>query len=305
MEVRQLPTTKFQENHQLLRFIITNTLPAFANALRRIIIAYVPTIAIEEVIMVENTLPMFDEYIAHRLGLTPLNSDIDDLEFQETCSVCGGTGCSNCTVSLTLTMETDKNTNLTIYSRDLVSNDPRVYPVSDDIPIMRMGSNQRLILEAIARFGTGKEHAKFQPTSSIGYQYMPIIEIHSGHKFTREVADVCPRNVLEFDEDTQNINIKNLLNCNLCMECTTVPSGNGISIRGDESQIIFLVESNGSLPVENIVTKAADILRDMAEDFIESLNKALDDAHNDPKIMKKVSTFERLGLNQEPRERED
>jgi DNA-directed RNA polymerase I and III subunit RPAC1 len=49
--------------------------PPIANALRRIIIAEVPTMAIETVYIQDNTSIMQDEVLAHRLGLLPLKVD--------------------------------------------------------------------------------------------------------------------------------------------------------------------------------------------------------------------------------------
>lgn len=293
MDVRQLPTEGY--NYQTLKFIVTGTLPAFANALRRIILSHVPTLAIEEIIMVENSTPLFDEYIAHRLGLIPLNSDID-LNMQKDCEVCEGVGCNACTVSITLTQETDASSEMMIYSEDLIPSDTRVYAVSNDVPIMKMGRDQRLILEAVARFGTGSEHAKWQPTASLGYQYMPIIELNPGHQFKEEVAESCPRDVFEFDDKNKSLNIKNLLNCNLCMECVETAEKGSISVKGDPTQIIFLIESNGSLPVENIIIKAADIVKERAETFIEQFQLSLEEIESDPSQMKKVSTFERISI---------
>ncbi len=295
LDIRQLPS----DSHHKIQFIITGTIPPFVNSIRRIILSYVPTIAIEEVIMVENDTALFDEYISHRLGLIPLNSDVDDLNFVDSCDVCNGVGCNACTVTLTLTQETDLTTEMTIYSRDLIPSDHRVYPVVDDVPIMKMGRDQRLILEAVARFGIGREHSKWQPAGSLGFQYMPTVEIRPGSKFSKDVADACPRDVLDFDEKNQSINIKNLLKCNLCMECVEMAEEDCIMVTGDPNQIIFLIESSGALPVENIVTKAADILKDMAENFIESFQVALEVVQNDPALMKKVSSFERIPLSRD------
>jgi len=296
MDVRNLPVSNAESNPDILKFIITGTIPAFANALRRTIMSYVPTIAIDEVIMVENNTAMFDEYIAHRLGLIPLNSDIDDLNIQTECDVCNGAGCNACTVTLTLTQETDLSTTMIIKSSDLIPDDHRVYPMVDEVPIMKMGPDQRLILEAVARFGSGKEHAKWQSTSSIGFQYMPTIEIRPGSKFSKKVVEACPRDVLDYDEKNQSINIKDLLSCNLCLECVEVAEEGAIEVEGDNSQIIFLLESNGSLPVENIVTKASDILVEMTESFIEGFQLGLELAEKEPNSMKKVVSFERIPI---------
>lgn len=48
---------------------------SFANALRRIMIAEVPTVAIEHVYMWNNSSIVHDEVLAHRLGLVPIHVD--------------------------------------------------------------------------------------------------------------------------------------------------------------------------------------------------------------------------------------
>lgn len=46
-----------------------------ANALRRILLAEVPTMAIETVYIYENTSIIQDEILSHRLGLIPIKAD--------------------------------------------------------------------------------------------------------------------------------------------------------------------------------------------------------------------------------------
>ena len=160
MKVTKIEDDFVDPENDRLRFVMDGVEPAFANSLRRIILGYVPTLAIEEITMVENTSPLFDEYIAHRLGLMPLASDQLGLNNQAECDVCEGIGCDACTVTLTLTVETDSNSEMMVYSKELISNNTFVYPVHDEIPIIKMGPDQRLILEAMARMGTGREHAR-------------------------------------------------------------------------------------------------------------------------------------------------
>ena len=70
MDIKLL--TKEQDT---IRFVLSDVSPAFANALRRIILAEVPVMAIEDVMILENSSVMYDEILAHRLGLIPITTD--------------------------------------------------------------------------------------------------------------------------------------------------------------------------------------------------------------------------------------
>ena len=54
-----------------------------ANALRRLMIAEVPTMAIENVYMYNNTSVMHDEILSHRLGLIPILADAREFEIKQ------------------------------------------------------------------------------------------------------------------------------------------------------------------------------------------------------------------------------
>lgn len=58
-------------------FDLIGVAPALANALRRVLISEVPTMAIEQVYIRQNTGVMQDEVLAHRLGLLPIRADPD------------------------------------------------------------------------------------------------------------------------------------------------------------------------------------------------------------------------------------
>ena len=55
-------------NDEYMEFELTKSHVSMANALRRMIIAEVPTMAIDQVFITENSSVIFDEFLAHRLG---------------------------------------------------------------------------------------------------------------------------------------------------------------------------------------------------------------------------------------------
>jgi DNA-directed RNA polymerases I and III subunit RPAC1 len=62
-------------NNEEIIFEIINIDASLANTFRRIMIAEVPTMAIEKVVFIDNTGVMTDEILAHRLGLIPIQVD--------------------------------------------------------------------------------------------------------------------------------------------------------------------------------------------------------------------------------------
>jgi DNA-directed RNA polymerase subunit D len=68
-----------------IKFSVEGIKPSFANALRRIMISEVPTMAIEWVDFKKNDSAMYDEILAHRLGLIPLTYDKKAYKLPEEC----------------------------------------------------------------------------------------------------------------------------------------------------------------------------------------------------------------------------
>jgi DNA-directed RNA polymerase subunit D len=152
-----------------LRFVLSDVSPAFANAIRRIILAEVPVMAIDDVMILENNSVMYDEILAHRLGLIPVTTD-QTYNLPEECTCKSELGCEKCRASLSLEVEASDPVEV-VYSSNLKPENPEVKPVSDKIPIIKLAQGQRVKLEAYARLGRGRDHAKWQPTSACTYSY--------------------------------------------------------------------------------------------------------------------------------------
>jgi len=142
----------------------------YVNALRRLSISEVPTFAIDDVVILENSSVMHDEAVAHRLGLIPLRTDLKKFNLPNNCDCKSALGCTNCRVLLQLDAEANEKTK-TITTSELISEDEFVKPVSQDIPIIVLAPGQKLKFEAYARLGFGRDHAKWQPATIAVVKY--------------------------------------------------------------------------------------------------------------------------------------
>jgi DNA-directed RNA polymerase subunit D len=152
-----------EEERIVIKF--SNVPRQYVNAIRRLSISEVPTLAMDDVVILENSSVMHDEAIAHRLGLIPLRTDLDRFVVPHDCDCKSTLGCSKCRVLLVLDSEANEKTKV-VNSGELLSEDELVKPVSKDIPIVVLAPSQKLKFEAYARLGVGKDHAKWQPTSA-------------------------------------------------------------------------------------------------------------------------------------------
>ena len=161
----------------IMEFTIEGVTPAFANALRRIMISEIPVLAVEWIDFHDNSSVLFDEVIAHRIGLIPLIFDPKKFNFTEDC-VCEGKGCPSCQAVFAL----NKKGPCMAYSGDMKSSNRDVKPVDSKFPIVELLENQSIKLEAISRLGLGTDHAKFQ-ASNAAYKYQPESPTKNPNKF--------------------------------------------------------------------------------------------------------------------------
>ncbi len=258
-----------EKNGNNLRVIVRGAEVPLMNALRRISLAQVPCMAIDEVVMVDNSSILQDEIIAHRLGLTPLKTDLDNYNIPEICPCQSEFGCSLCRVTLTLNAEATDNTR-TVYSGELVSENPEIVPVSDKIPIVKLTKGQKLKLEAYARLGTGKIHTKWQPVSVSAYKYYPKITTPTAScDDCKKCVDICPKKVLEIKG--AKVAVRDLHSCALCMDCADICPNKPslLKIEWEKDTFILNLETTGVLPPERVLQEATKILKQQLKEFEE------------------------------------
>lgn len=249
-----------------VRFVLEGVDVAFANALRRTMIADVPCMVIDDLFIFDNSSIVPDEVLAHRICLVPLKTDLDSYVLPEQCKCGSDLGCSLCRVVLTLDVKAEAG-NRTVTSGDLVSENPKVVPSSPSISLAKLAPGQAIRMEAYARLGTGKVHAKWQPVSSAIYQNVAEIDVN-GKTCTAcgRCVEACPRGVLSLEGG--KLKVVDIYSCTLCGECAkacTEKTALNQTVKSDV--FLFTVESTGCLPPERIVTEAARILVAKLDEF--------------------------------------
>uniref|UniRef100_A0A7S1TMT8 DNA-directed RNA polymerase RpoA/D/Rpb3-type domain-containing protein n=1 Tax=Erythrolobus australicus TaxID=1077150 RepID=A0A7S1TMT8_9RHOD len=179
-----------------LRFALTRTDASVANALRRVMIAEVPTIAIDLVSISVNSSALHDEFLAHRLGMIPLFSErAVSMRYARDCDC--DEFCPQCAAMYRLAVSCSAaETELAVTSRHLEPVWPEsaeILPVHDAstaptrlsvdggeraaILIAKLRPGQRLDMTCIARKGLGKEHAKWIPVATASFRGAPAVSL--------------------------------------------------------------------------------------------------------------------------------
>lgn len=267
---------------ETLEFKLCGVDNSFANGLRRVMQAEVPTLGIESVTIIQNTSTLPDEMIAHRIGLVPLLSmKARHMNYERDCS-CSGVGCPSCRITGELHAECpiDQSTLQVFANESMHIDDPDVRPVSVEekgVWLVTLGRAQKLILRFVIRKNIAKTHAKFMPVATVAMRYAPEITTNPEglQRLTpdqcREWVARCPRGVFHYDARDHRVTVRNPDECIFCRECYSeerpfdkLPEPL-VSVRQKKDargyfDFTFVVESTGVLPVVQIVYDAIEVL---------------------------------------------
>lgn len=257
IEIREIKDTE-------CKLVIDGVHPYFVNALRRTLLSEVPKLAIEKVTFYDNTSALFDEIIAHRLGLLPIPTDPSTLNMM---GQVDADGRPQLVIRFTLTKEGP----CTVYSGDLECEDKAHLIVDPKIPIVDLLAGQRLILEAEAILGDGTQHAKWQVCSAAGYKYYPTATIDN-RKIKPEQAQMAvertPAGILGLEGG--KLVVLKPEDVNLADDAAKI-CGEGFKVTYDDRKFVFLFETDGSLKAEDALMKALDLLKERFAKFQDAV----------------------------------
>lgn len=205
-----------------------------ANAIRRSI-SEIPTLAVDEVEIYKNDSALYDEVLAHRIGLIPLKTE--------------KSMSSKTKIDFKLSVKGP----CTVYSEDLKGSGEIIY---GKIPLTILNENHKLELIATATLGKGTDHAKHMPGLCF-YRYIKEVK-SSPH------ADKIIQNSEGLIKAQKKGN-KWLCDLNDA-EATEIEQTNKEGIK-DSNEILFIIESYGNMPAKEILIQASKVLEKNLEEF--------------------------------------
>jgi DNA-directed RNA polymerase subunit D len=228
-----------------LKCTVKDITPAFLNSIRRSIIDMVPTMAIENVEFIANDSVMYDEMMAHRLGLLPLTTDLENYTFRTD----EGSTANECT----LTLEVQGPCIVT--AEMMQTSDAKITPAYPQMPIVELLEGQKVSIICKAILGRGSEHAKWSSGLAY-YTYDAKITVKQGPELD-QAKHLLPEGAFD---DAGNVSGKHIKQNNL-VDAVDGVCPQGIHITYDSSVLHFTVESWGQLPAVEVVRQAVACLQ--------------------------------------------
>jgi DNA-directed RNA polymerase subunit D len=252
--------TLLEKKENYLAFKIDGQ-PSYLNTLRRLMMTEVPALAIETVQFSKNNSILYDEAIAHRLGLIPLITDLKGYSMKEKH---GETG--NPANEVTLTLKTGKTKEpRVVTAAELHSSDSKIKPVYPEMPIVKLVEGQELELTATAELGLGKDHMKWSPCLAYYKQYAHIT-VTKQPKSAKAVAERYP-GVFELKGEKLAV----ASNAGYYAPDQELDLDDGEAKIEYDDEYVFIVESWGQLSPETIVEHAVALYNEQLEAFAKAL----------------------------------
>lgn len=246
-----------EKTENILKVIIKDIDEVVANTIRRTITSEVPVLAVKTVTFIKNESAMYDEILAHRIGLIPIKMESGTFKLPESAE---DEDKPTCSMLFTLKESGEK----TIYSGDLKSKDPKAADVAiDDVPLVKLLKGQKLEIEAKALMGIGKEHSKYSP-ALVYSQDVPIITIKEGTDI-KQLEQFLPGKLR--NKKLKLNDLKDPLKWVLDGPCEEVIENEFIQVEPSLTDFIFTIESWGNLDPKELLVQSLDIISKKFAEF--------------------------------------
>ncbi|KAL0947087.1 hypothetical protein HGRIS_013228 [Hohenbuehelia grisea] len=287
-------------SNRSIEFDLVGVDASIANALRRVMMAEVPTTAVENVFIFTNTSVIADEVLSHRMGMIPLNIDpalmtmrSEELTDRDTVVFRVDIECRrNYDAPEGSTKDSELYINHELLSSHLtwipqgeqatVFRDKSPAPTNPNIVLAKLRPGQEIRMDLHVAKGYGQDHAKFSPVATASYRILPSITLNPQKPVPPELALKFQRcfspGVIHVDPVTKAVSVKDARKDTVSREALRHPEFNGRFTQGRvKNHFLFNVESEGPYAPERLLIEALICMRQKIAAIKEAAVALLDE----------------------------
>ena len=262
---------------------------SFVNSIRRSLVSMVPCLAIHEVDFhmgslgayvdeesgeekeYESISAMFNEIVAHRIGMLPIPTDEKTIE-------AFGDSIGDDSKQPEIMYSLHKQGPCTVYSGDLepVNGDTSLTIPETSVPIVKLAEGQAILVYAKAKMGTAKQHAKWQTAVAPRFYQAPTLTVSSG-KGSKTVIDVAGKE--NFKKKGKNHIIEDPVKAHEAIKkleslWNDEDAQNTMTITRNKTHFILEFETTGAMEAKLALEQALKSLDTHCKDFMTSIDAA-------------------------------
>jgi len=245
-----------------LSFELNDCDEAFANSIRRTIIEEVPTLAVEDIEIKENSSALYDEMLALRIGLCPIKTDLSSYRLPTTEDEVNERAAS-CTLQLSLKVSKKGY----VYGEDATSKDTKCTFVHPKMPIVKLAAKQKVDCVMFAVMGQGKDHIKWSP-GIVWFHHQADVKVNQKANLVEQFKHKYPPQIIDKSGKILKDKIVELQ----LFDAVDGICDDLIKVIFEDNKFIFNVESWGQLTCTKMLDESANILHNKAEE-LETLIK--------------------------------
>jgi DNA-directed RNA polymerase subunit D len=262
---------------------------SFVNSVRRSLISMVPCLAIHEIDFhmgslgsyvdeesgeereYESTSAMFNEIISHRIGMLPIPTDEETIK-------AFGNATDDDTKQPDIMYSLHKQGPCTVYSSDLepVNSDNSLTIPESNVPIVKLGEGQAILVYARAKMGNARRHAKWQCVVAPRFYQAPTLTVAPG-KGSKTVLDTVGKS--KFKKKGKGHVIDDPIEAHKALKVleqlwNDEDAQSAIEVSAKKDHFVFEFETNGAMKAKLALGQALKALDKHCNEFMSGIDTA-------------------------------
>ena len=262
---------------------------SFVNSIRRSLVSMVPCLALHEIDFhmgslgsyvdeesgdekeYESISAMFNEIIAHRLGMLPIPTDKKTVE-------AFGSSINDDSKQPDIMYSLHKKGPCTVYSSDLepVNGDDSLIIPEPNVPIVKLAEGQAILIYAKAKMGVASKHTKWQCAVAPRFYQAPTITVSPG-KGSKAVFDAVGKD--KFTKKGSNHIITNPVDAHQAVKdleklWNDEDAQKAMKVTTKTDHFIFEFETNGAMKANLALEQALEAFNTHCTEFATDLKSA-------------------------------